>query len=302
MRWVKKGLIFSPAGRYPWMRTHAALPVALRLGGDVYRVYFASRDEQNRSHVGYAELDSRSPERMLRLSSGPVLAPGPLGCFDADGVYPASIVQDEQKLYMYYIGWNAGKREPIFYASIGLAVSEDAGRSFQKASIAPIMARSEYDPCLVTSPCVLLDNGVWRMWYVSGLRWEETGGELHSYYHIKYAESKDGVNWQRNGRVCIDLRPGERNIARPCVLKENGRYKMWYSHDSGQGYRIGYAESADGYVWTRMDDEAGIDVSATGWDSEALAYPWVFDHNGRKHMLYCGNGFGRDGFGLAVEA
>jgi hypothetical protein len=27
---------------------------------------------------------------------------------------------------------------------------------------------------------------------------------------------------------------------------------------TGEGYRIGYAESQDGYIWTKMDDEAGI--------------------------------------------
>ena len=50
MKWCKQGLIFSPSGQYYWMRTHAALPVAQRLDGELYRVYFASRDEQNRSH------------------------------------------------------------------------------------------------------------------------------------------------------------------------------------------------------------------------------------------------------------
>lgn len=302
MKWNKRGLIFSPSGQYAWMITHAAAPVPLHLQDDLYRVYFASRDAQNRSHVGYVELDLRAPNEVRRLASKPALALGPLGHFDADGVYAASLVEHDQKLWMYYIGWNAGARQPIFYASVGLAMSEDGGRSFQRASAAPILARSEFDPCLVGAPCVIVDDGVWRMWYVSGFKWEETGGELHSYYHTKYAESKDGINWQRNGLVCIDLKLGERNIARPCVLKENGRYKMWYSHDSGQGYRIGYAESSDGYVWARRDDEAGIDVSPSGWDSEAIAYPWVFNHQGRKYMLYNGNRFGYDGIGLAVEA
>jgi hypothetical protein len=202
---------------------------------------------------------------------------------------------------MYYIGWNPGDRKPLFYSSIGLAVSENRGITFKKMFCAPIMARSEFDPCLVTAPCVRIDNGIWRMWYVSGFKWEEKGGRLQSYYHIKYAESKDGVHWVRNGLVCIDLKEGETNIARPCVLKENGTYKMWYSYDAGHEYRIGYAESPDGYAWTRLDNEAGIDVSLSGWDSKALAYPWVFSHEGRKYMLYNGNEFGKEGFGLAVE-
>jgi hypothetical protein len=283
------------------MQTHASLPVALRLGGNIYRVYFASRSEKNHSHIGYVEFDITSPKEILYLSSEPVMAPGPLGYFDDHGVYAASLVLHEQKLFMYYIGWNPGVRSPLFYASIGLAISEDRGRTFHKMFSAPIMARSEFDPCLVTSPCVILDNGIWRMWYVSGFKWEEKNGSLYSYYHIKYAESKDGILWERNGLVCIELLSGERNIARPCVVKHNNTYEMWYSYNAGQGYKIGYAESSDGYVWNRKDAEAGIDLSESGWDSKTLAYPWVFSHEERKYLLYNGNEFGREGFGLAVE-
>ncbi len=302
MYWHKQGVIFSPSGQYPWARTHAALPVASNLGSGRYRVYFASRDEHNRSHVGQVEFDIAAPKQTLRIVDKPILSPGPLGHFDDHGVYPASIVEHDANLFMYYIGWNPGVRSPLFYATIGLAVSEDSGESFRKMFAAPIMARSEHDPCLVTSPCVLKDNGIWRMWYVSGFKWEEADGQLHSYYHVKYAESKDGIQWERNGVVSIDLQPGERNVARPCVLREGDNYRMWYSYDKGEGYRIGYAESSDGYAWTRKDDEVGIEPSSSGWDSEALAYPWVFADGGDKYMLYNGNGFGRDGFGLALES
>ena len=31
-----------------------------------------------------------------------------------------------------------------------------------------------------------------------------------------------------------------------------------------------------------------------------IEYPHVFDHNGKRHMLYNGNNYGKTGFGLAV--
>lgn len=303
MRWSKRGLVFAPTRQHEWMQSHASLPVALHLEGDLYRVYFASRDARNRSHVGFVEFDINEPARILRASEEPVLAPGPLGRFDDHGVFPASIARGERgDLYLYYIGWNPGARPPLFYASVGLARSDDGGLTFVKTSAAPVMSRSDFDPCLVTSPCVVREGGRWRMWYVSGFKWEEDEeGALHSYYHVKYAESADGVAWERSGLVAVDLAPGERNVARPCVLRDGDRYLMWYSYDRGEGYRIGYAESPDGYEWTRLDEQAGIDVSASGWDSQALAYPWVLTHGGKRYMLYNGNGFGREGFGLAVE-
>jgi hypothetical protein len=154
---------------------------------------------------------------------------------------------------------------------------------------------------LTASPCVLVDGGVWRMWYVSGTGWTPEERSAKHYYHVKYAESDDGVEWRRAGVVCIDYRPGEHAIARPCVLKQGDRYRMWYCY-RGPAYRIGYAESGDGLRWERLDDAAGIDVSAAGWDSEMLAYPYVFEHGGALYMLYNGNDYGRTGVGLAVLA
>ena len=66
------------------------------------------------------------------------------------------------------------------------------------------------------------------------------------------------------------------------------------------GYRMGYAESQNGLNWERMDEKVGIDVSATGWDSEMIQYPYVFNHKNKKYMLYNGNDYGKEGAGLAV--
>ena len=83
------------------------------------------------------------------------------------------------------------------------------------------------------------------------------------------------------------------------MVKDADVYRMWYSY-RGAAYRIGYAESPDGLRWERRDAEAGIGLSASGWDSEMVAYPVVFDHAGERYMLYNGNGYGRTGIGLAV--
>ncbi|MGQ0732048.1 MAG: hypothetical protein ACT4QD_00155 [Acidobacteriota bacterium] len=300
MAWRKLGLVWASGDR-PWRRSHASLPVPLHLDGDTYRVFFAARDDQNRSSIGALTIEVGATVHVVSVEEDPVLAPGPLGHFDDHGVYPASLVREGERVRLYYIGWNPGVRRPLFYSSVGLALGEAGRGAMVRASTAPIMARSEWDPCLVTSPCVLCEEDRWRMWYVSGFQWTRTSEGLHSYYHVKYAESADGVEWKREGRVCIDLNGSERNIARPCVVRDADRYRMWYSYDAGSGYRIGYAESADGLAWTRLDDQAGIAPSESGWDSDAQAYPWVFTHGGVRYMLYNGNGFGRTGFGAAIE-
>lgn len=58
---------------------------------------------------------------------------------------------------------------------------------------------------------------------------------------------------------------------------------MWYSKrdiknfrtSKMRNYRAGYAESDDGINWKRLDEKVGIDISSEGWDSDAIAYPYV---------------------------
>ena len=68
----------------------------------------------------------------------------------------------------------------------------------------------------------------------------------------------------------------------------------------GRGYKIGYAVSDDLFNWQRKDQEAGIEYSTDGWDSNMQHYPHVFKIDDKYYMLYNGNDFGRFGFGLAV--
>ncbi|MDP2035632.1 MAG: hypothetical protein Q8K29_19675 [Polaromonas sp.] len=300
--WKKIGFYSLPEGRPKRAHSHAQLPTALVLGNKV-RVFFAARNVSQHSSVDFVDL-ALDGERVSfsTYSEQPVLTPGDIGTFDEHGVFPASIVKHNQKYFMYYIGWNQGAEAPMFYASVGLAVSED-GEHFVKHSVAPIMSRSVHDPCLVTSPHVYIDNGIWRMTYVSGTAWSrKADGTLQSHYHIKCAESQNGIDWRRDGKVAIDYAPGETNIARSWVTKlTDENYKMWFSFVSAKigKYRIGYAESNDGQSWRRNDAMAGIDAD-DDQSRDMICYPCVFEFAKARYMVYNGDGFGKNGFGVAV--
>jgi hypothetical protein len=295
MAWIKRGRIFCPDGRVAWMRSHAANPAAEPLGGGRFRVYFSPRDDANRSSIGCFDWEPGAPDRLPRPAEEPVLRPGDPGLFDDSGTSMGCVLEVEGTRYLYYVGWNLGVTVP-WRNSIGLAVSEHGG-PYRRVSRAPILDRSEVDPFSLSYPWVILDGGVWRMWYGSNLTWGPTPGDMR--HVIKYAESADGVSWTRAGHVAIPLGgPEEWAVARPCVLRDGDRYRMWYSR-RGERYRLGYAESRDGVRWERKDAEAGLDVSATGWDAEMIAYACVCTWNGRGYMLYNGNGYGKTGIGFA---
>jgi len=281
------------------MKTHDSMPFAERIGEDLYKIYFCGRNHENRAQIGYVIININFPKKIIKISKNPLIKLGKLGTFDDTGVWVSSIVNHQRKKYLYYIGRTNGGTVP-FYSFIGLAVSKDNGKTFQKYSQAPILERNNIDPYMTHTPFVIIENGLFRMWYGSGVKWEKTKDLAKHYYHIKYAESRDGIIWNRRGAVCIDFKSrDEYAIARPSIIKENGIYKMWYTY-RGKSYRIGYAESRDGIKWIRKDRNVGIDISKSGWDSEMICYPHVFEHKGIKYMLYNGNGYGKTGCGYAI--
>ena len=178
----------------------------------------------------------------------------------------------------------------------GLAIKSSNSGKFKRYSKAPIIERNKINPYINTSPFVLRDIDLWRMYYVAGVEWVHK--DLPR-YNIQYAESLDGLEWQRQGHVCIDFKDDEETaLARPYVLKDDGVYKMWFCH-KGDDYRMGYAESLDGINWERKDELAGLDVSVSGWDSQMVAYPCVFRHDDFYYLLYNGDNYGFGGAGYA---
>ncbi|MGZ3689184.1 MAG: hypothetical protein ACXWPM_00920 [Bdellovibrionota bacterium] len=295
-KWKKFDRLVTPKRELWWMQTHAMCPTPERLSETEYRVYFSGRDEKNRSHIGYCVLDLREPRKILEFSREPVLAPGELGCFDDNGVTPSSIVQVGDRRHLYFLGWNPGSTVRMHLFG-GLAISERGG-PFVRYSRAPIIERCRVNPFLNTAPFASRVGDSWKLYYVSGVGWVDK--DLPR-YNIQVATSKDGLEWQRDGIVCIDFKdPSENALARPWVIHEDGVYKMWFAH-KGAEYRMGYAESLDGLKWERNDALAGIDVTPGSWDSTMLEYASVIVSQGRKYMFYNGDNYGRDGFGLAIE-
>lgn len=298
MIWEKHGVILTPQPN-SWYELATMLPLADdEIRTDGVRIYFSGRDSSGRARVGYFDADLRFEIVVGSVSPRPILDLGPLGAFDDGGVTAGCIVTHGNDKYLYYAGWTRGVSVP-FYDFVGLAVSVDGGASFKRVSAGPILDRNDVDPYLTGPPFVMIEQGTWRMWYASGVRWELVDGSPKHFYHIRYAESADGIHWKREGHVCINFASAdEYAIARPCVTKHAGGYRMWYSH-RGAAYRIGYAESPDGITWQRADDLVGIDVSEAGWDSEMVAYAYVMERDETQHMFYNGNGYGRSGIGYA---
>lgn len=301
--WNKRGLLIPAPTAHTWARSHAALAAVERVTGQDIALLYSPRDARGRAHVARAHVKVTSTGELETVGHDlePVLSPGRLGAFDDSGVTMSCLVDGDDATHLYYTGWMLGVTVP-FYFYAGLAIRPHGERDFKRVSAAPILERSAIDPYLTASPWVLREDDRWRMWYVACTNWEVVDGEVRHFYHLRYAESSDGIHWLREGRVAIDFADdGEYAISRPCVIREQGRFRMWFAA-RGDHYRLGYAESTDGMNWDRDDSRAGLETSDQGWDAEMVAYPTVFDACNLRYMLYNGNGYGRSGIGYAIAA
>ncbi len=234
--------------------------------------------------------------KIVRRPSEQLLGPGTRGAFDDSGVTVGSVVTDGDRLLIYYLGWTLSVTVP-FRNFIGLAEGRRDSNRFTRVSIAPVLDRSNEDPFTLGYPWVLSEETQWRMWYGSHLEWGVEGSDMR--HIIKYASSKDGVNWTRNQQVAVGLSAApEYALSRPCVVRSGTKYQMWYSRKA-PNYSLGYAESDDGVTWTRADDVVTFAGPPGEWESDTVEYATVFNHAGERYMLYNGHGYGCTGFGLA---
>ena len=304
--WRKHGLLFRPEGQGGWVNSHAQVPTALLLK-DRIRVFIAARPKPGLSLTGWVDLDRARPDRVLGVSQAPILQPGDRGSFDEHGIMPSAIVTEGAEVRLYYSGWCRLAGGAPYHNSTGLAVSEDGGLSFRRACPGPVLDRGPWEPLSATSPWVLRHGGAWHAFYSSGRAWLEVNGKPEHVYDLHHATSTDGIDWQRQREPALRQSFPEEALTRPSILRQpDGSWAMWYCHRgsqdfraSGSAYRIGFARSVDLQHWERRDAEAGITVSAEGWDSAMIAYPCVLEVDGRRLMFYNGNGFGAEGFGWA---
>lgn len=314
LRWRKLGRIFDPAEHRLMVggAGFAQSPQAL-VFDDFVRIYFSTRARdaggKYLSRVAYADFadDLRT---VLRVSDHEVLPPAGLGCFDEHGVFPFHVVRHGGRILAYPTGWSRRVSVSV-ETGIGLAVSDDQGRTFRRLGPGPVLGASLREPCLVGDGFVRHAGGVFHMWYIFGTGWKRYDAQAapDRTYKIGHATSPDGIVWTKEeGRQIVADRLGaDESQALPTVITIANRHHLFFCYrqssdfrtNAARGYRLGHAWSDDLKVWTREDDSVPEGTPGE-WDSDMQCYPHVFVFRGHTYLLYNGNEFGRGGFGLAV--
>ncbi len=314
-KWKKKGLIWAPSLENQWAQEYGQNPNALVLD-DRIRIYFSSRKKSVSSggyisYIFFVDVEKDNPSKIIAIYDTPVLNPsglGETGSFDEFGTMPGSLLYDKEKdeVSLYYVGWSRSSTVPYKWAN-GLAISKDKGVTFTKVSREPIISSTYHPPHLQACPRVFnLEDNKWAMWYAAGLEWFDYENRLNPIYVLMHATSNDGVHWDLSGKQAIQSAVNKECQSSASLIKIGDMYHMFFSYrdvvpnkDQHKQYRVGYASSKDLINWDRDDSKAGIDVSDSGWDSEAVCYPHVVNVGEKIYMFYSGNQFGSAGFGYA---
>ena len=315
MQWKKLGKIFDPRdfelpnGCLEFSQSPQALAF-----DDFVRIYFSTRtlDTKSRkylSHIAYVDF-SDDLKRALRVSEHQVIPLGELGTFDEHGIFPINVLRHRGRMLAYTCGWSRRISVSV-ETGVGLAVSEDNGHTFNKIGCGPVLTASLHEPCLVGDAFVRVYDDLFHMWYIFGKGWKHGAPEVPAdrIYKIGHATSHDGLHWQKDEghQIISDVLGNDECQALPTVIKIGVRYHMFFCFRehfnfrsaAGRGYRIGHASSSDLVRWERHDNEIPFAGKDEQWDSDMQCYPNVFEWNGKLHMLYNGNEFGRHGFGIA---
>lgn len=196
-----------------------------------------------------------------------------------------------------YLMWYTGQARG--HSWIGVARSED-GIHFERFRQDPILApEADFEGESVMNPCVMYENGRFRMWYAAGETYEPNV--------ICYAESDDGITWVKYEQnpifSCAPENEYEQNRIGAChVLPEKDGYLMFYI-----GYRdihtacICAARSKDGITdWQRVKENPLVTPTPGTWDEHSCYKPTVIrDDSGVYHLWYNGRRNGDEFIGYA---
>ena len=191
--------------------------------------------------------------------------------------------------HMWYTGqvFPAGHAQGI--SSIGYAVSDD-GVNFRRVQREPVLKpEMQYEGCSVMCPYVMYDEErqVLRMWYSSGETYEP---------NVEcYAESKDGIHWERSPLNPIFGKGGpgdwdcDRVGGQEVHRLPDGRFIMFYiGYSDIHTARIGAAVSPDGITrWHRLGANPLVEPTPGSWDANACYKPTVWhDRKNHRWMLW----------------
>lgn len=304
-RWIKAGFIAKPQNVAPWWQTHAMAPTPIWDGADRVRIFVGGWDSAGISRIGRIDVSAADPSRVLSMTREPLVDLGRHGTFDDNGVFPGHVTRlTDGRVFLYYTGFQKSVYADVDHFNFsGLAISEDGGETFRKVSEVPVMDRADEGLHIRAGLSVREYTAGFASVYSAGTGFIHLGGKLRPIYEVFFQISPDGLSFGRSGRKIVAIDPAvEHGLGRPQIVRIDDTWYTFYTRRTlDMKYRIGCAWSKDLETWQRIDDWVDLGHGASGeFDSDMFYFPSVVQAGSSVYLVYCGNGYGRDGIGYAV--
>lgn len=291
----------------PCLRRAAGRSILVLLGASIAALPVRAAD----SPAAATRVDPKlerwlRPQEWRRDSDRPILSLGEKGRFDDTHIFAPHVIRENGEYSLYYCGSQRCVEAGTYRGTVksrdhrlfklGLARSKD-GVQFSRHSKDPVFSfgddiHSVLTPAILKNPdgSVCRENGRLRMYFAAC---DFPGG---TYEHNLYeTTSTDGVTWSKPTLTM-------KNAYAPCVIKEGGKYRMWYTWINKHPWQTSYAESDDGTNW-KLTEKPCI-VLDQPWEVKDQVYPMVIKTEGVYVMIY--GAYWKDelhtAFGFAVSA
>ena len=131
------------------------------------------------------------------------------------------VVRSGEEFRVYYVSGHEWVHKDLPRYNIKMARSKD-GKQWQRDGHVCIDFKDASENALAR-PYVILEDGTWKMWF----------GHKGAAYRLGYAESPDGIEWERRDDLAgIDVSPSgfdSEMIEYAAVVKHKGRRFMFYN-------------------------------------------------------------------------
>jgi beta-1,2-mannobiose phosphorylase / 1,2-beta-oligomannan phosphorylase len=272
--------------------------------GLLYKAWYSSSgptaiSPTNHCNISYAESTDGITWR--KYPGNPILDIDP-SSWDRYAIETVSVIIDaddgpERKYRLWYAGRTKDTAGDPGY-DLGYAYSPD-GISWTKRG-EPVLKRgasAEWDNSFIEGPTVIKEAGTFYMWY-AGMDAVANGQPTDGKVCIGLATSADGIAWTKAPSNPV-LSPGitgswdSRTVQDPCVLKYEGKFRMWFGGKANDfvhyGQQTGYADSDNGVVWRKSPANPVFARGAPGqWDSVTASFGSVCIEDSRLMLWYTG--------------
>jgi hypothetical protein len=278
----------------------APAPRVIQENGNI-EVFIGGWNGLGISSIYSIELDPISLE-YITGSSHLRLFPGIDGAFDENGVFPASIIDDQNEWYLSYTGFQLGTKIP-HYNFGGVATPSLEGKLLERVSMTPILDRADEGLTVRAGLTgVKLQNAQdeWFSAYAAGSTFEFINGKLRPNYSV-FTQKSNPLHTSKKGHLTVAYSEDEHGVGRPYLLQYKKKVYLFYTRRMRNfSYLPGVSISHDqGKTFERIDSELeNVSERILGFDDEMQYFPAPLISQDRLLVFYNGNNFGRFGMGI----